>query len=95
MTIPEIQFYVFVVNDSAILCQTFEEALNKACGLAKSTNFIDLTPNEFLEVVLFFPETKRKITIQRKLFTYDPKLQLATPIHSYDKKTYDYRNVAW
>lgn len=93
MLIPQSQFYVFVVEDGAILCQTFEEALNKACEIAKSTEFVDLTPNEYFEVVLAFPKTRKKITIQRKLFTYNKELPLATPNVSYDQKTYDYRNI--
>ena len=93
MNIPNSQFYVFVVDDRVILFQTFEEALNEACRLARSTEFVDLTPNDFLEVVLFFPKTANKITIKRKLFTYNDKLPLAIPSYQYKTETYCYKNI--
>lgn len=95
MIIPATQFYVFIVNDDVNLCQTYEAALNKACEQAKATEFIDMTPDDVLEVVLFFPKTARKITIKRKLFTYSLEQPLATPNYNYTKNTYDYKNIGF
>lgn len=94
MNIPAGQFYMFIIeNDLTILYQNYEAALNRACECAKSSEFIDLTPDGDLEIVLLFPKTKRKITIKRYLFTYDSTLPLAIPDYSRPKKTYDYKNL--
>lgn len=93
MNIPAIQFYIYFVDDETWVYQNYEAALNRACERAKSSEFIDLDPDNEYEIKLLFPKTKRKITIIRKLFTYDSKIPLAVPDYSRHEKTYDYKNL--
>jgi hypothetical protein len=94
MNIPFTQFYLFIINDHPHVFQTFEAALNQACHMAHSTEFIDLDPDNKCDIKLYFPKTDETITIGRKLFTYKPFISLAIPNYDHSEpKQYDFRNI--
>lgn len=95
MTIPETQFHLFYIDQDPFFYQTYEEALKRACDFAKSTEFIDLDPDEVSAIRLYFPKANREITIHSKLFTYNRDLPLVTNRYGVlsEQKKYECRNL--
>lgn len=95
MTVPKSQFHLFWIESNPFLYQTYEEALKVACQEADSAEFVDLDPDSITKATLFFPKSKKKITIYSKLFTYNPELPLIVKAYKYDAKlkTYEFRNL--